>query len=269
MMSQLWRSTREGRMPALDKYQLLLTFAGHAALDPGAQPYQAANFVVQIRNVIAHYRPEDLAADVQHALEKKLRGRFADNRLMAGAGNPWWPDHCLGAGCAAWATDSVEAFADHVMYEIGLHPNYARLRKGDWEGIGGSPDARFANFVRRRRLLRAALTASCLRPSALSTTCSASAATASLFPARSASRFVGQDEGTMTRALMTFIQPPLRFGAVMISARFRRLRSSLSCATERRSASIKSTTCAPTKLVGASAGSWPLCRRDGSISSAS
>jgi hypothetical protein len=140
-MAQLWRATDEGsRMRPLDKYQLLLTFAGRQPLDAGAQPYQDAHLVIQLRNAVAHYQPEDLSVDAPHAMEKRLKGKFEDNRLMAGSGNPWWPDHSLGHGCAAWAVDSAIALTDRVTGEVGIRANYARLRADNWEGLGGPPD---------------------------------------------------------------------------------------------------------------------------------
>jgi hypothetical protein len=35
--------------------------------------------------------------------------RSTDNQLMINATqNPWYPDRCLGAGCAQWAADSAK-----------------------------------------------------------------------------------------------------------------------------------------------------------------
>jgi len=133
MMAEYWRTTH-GRGRALDKYQALLRFSGKPELNEGARPYQDANLVVQLRNAIAHYRPEDLSSDQPAQLEKRLKGRFPDNRLLAGSGNPWWPDVCLGAGCAQWAMTSVVALADHVVGAIGVKPNYVVHRASGWFG---------------------------------------------------------------------------------------------------------------------------------------
>jgi len=63
-LAQLWTGTAEGsKLRPLEKYQLLLVTAGHSPLERGAQPYQDADLVIQLRNVIAHYQPKDLAAD--------------------------------------------------------------------------------------------------------------------------------------------------------------------------------------------------------------
>jgi hypothetical protein len=47
--------------------------------------------------------------------------------LLKGAGNPYFPDHCLGSGCAQWAVTSAKAFADAYFAMLQINPNYARL----------------------------------------------------------------------------------------------------------------------------------------------
>jgi hypothetical protein len=127
-------ATKHGRRPALDKYQALLRFAGQSALREEDQPYKDAALVIQLRNAIAHYRPEDLSADKPHDMERHLRGRFPNNRLMEGAGDPWWPDKCLGWCCADWSIRAVTALADHVVDAVGIRPNYVALRATGWLG---------------------------------------------------------------------------------------------------------------------------------------
>src|SRR6266542_3180623 len=96
LMKEYWRSMEQGeRGRILDKYQALLAFAAQPIMDEGAQPYQDAKLAVQLRNAIAHFRPQDLSADEPALMERRLRGKFDDNRLMAGSGNAWWPDKCL------------------------------------------------------------------------------------------------------------------------------------------------------------------------------
>lgn len=142
LMTDLWRTTSEGaRLRPLEKYELLLAFANAPALDRGAEPYQSASLVVRLRNVIAHYQPEDLSAEDSHRVEQALRGKFEDNALMAGSGNSWWTDHALGHGCADWAHRAVRAFTDRVSDDIGIQPNYRRVEADGWFGQPPDSDA--------------------------------------------------------------------------------------------------------------------------------
>jgi hypothetical protein len=95
--------------------------------------------VFQLRNTLVHYQPENMPADWELVVKSRLqslRGRFDNNRLMAGSGNPWWPDHCLGHGCAEWSVQSVVGLADHVSDLINLQLNYRRLGS---DGYGQQP----------------------------------------------------------------------------------------------------------------------------------
>lgn len=141
LMSELWRTTNEGtRLSALNKYEMLLAFGAAPRMNRGAQPYQDASLAIRLRNAIVHFRPESLSAeDEAHALESRLKGKFAENPLMTGSRrDPWWPDHALGYGCADWAHRAVKAFTAHVSDALAIEPNYRRLegREGFWHTPG-------------------------------------------------------------------------------------------------------------------------------------
>jgi hypothetical protein len=132
-MAATWWGTDEGsKLNALEKWQLIRIFAGSEPLDRGAAPYQDAQLVVQLRNAVVHYRPESIGADEPHKMEERLKGKFADNRLMEGSGNAWWPSYCLGHGCAEWAARSALALADRVCGDLGIKPNYRLIADRGW-----------------------------------------------------------------------------------------------------------------------------------------
>ena len=64
-------------------------------------------------------------------LERELaQGKFTTNRLIEGSGNAFFPDHCLGAGCAKWAVDAATAFADDFFVRLGIQPSYQEVSFG-------------------------------------------------------------------------------------------------------------------------------------------
>jgi hypothetical protein len=136
LMAAWWKSTREGFLGAIEKYEKLLDFAGASSLDRSGQVYDNARSTIALRDKFVHFRPEDRSAeDEAHAMEKKLRPKnFPDNALMAGSDNAWWPDHALGHGAAVWAHRSVKALADHVSDVVGITPNYRRQEAAGWFG---------------------------------------------------------------------------------------------------------------------------------------
>jgi hypothetical protein len=134
-MAKVWRDTDGGRdLDAVEKWQRLLGCCGLERLCAGAAPVQDAALVIDLRNALVHFKPEDVAADEEHKLEKRLRRKFPDNRLMEGSGNPWWPSHGLAHGCCEWAARSARALADRVLDDIGIIPNYRRAEAAGWNG---------------------------------------------------------------------------------------------------------------------------------------
>jgi hypothetical protein len=135
-MAAVWKGTDDGRrLTTLEKWQLMLVLSGKEPLDSGREPFQPAKLVGDLRNMIVHYRPEDLAVDEGHKLERSLKGRFAPNALWDSTPDKsWWPNRCLGHGCARWAATSVVAFADRVCNELGISPNYRRVATGGGYG---------------------------------------------------------------------------------------------------------------------------------------
>ena len=61
------------------------------------------------------------------SLEKRLRTKFPPNALVP-AKAPWFPDRCLGAGCATWAVKTVQVFSDDFCHRMGI-PTRARVGK--------------------------------------------------------------------------------------------------------------------------------------------
>jgi hypothetical protein len=109
------------RSSTLDKYDHVLKLAGHAAMDRGADPAQSAALLVALRNYLVHYKPENVGTSLEPPkLAKRLRGRFADNELMADARRPWFPNYALSAGCATWAHETARAFVDNWTSLMGL-----------------------------------------------------------------------------------------------------------------------------------------------------
>ena len=121
-----WSLTDSGRrLSTLERFEVALLLADAEMLDRGVNPFQDAASCIQLRNWIAHYRPQQLGHDLaEPVLSARLRGKFPSNSLMEGQGNVWFPDHALGAGCATWAIASARALTDECMARLKLEPVY-------------------------------------------------------------------------------------------------------------------------------------------------
>lgn len=139
-LADTWRQTDYGReIKTVEKWQRFLECCGRDRLAAGAAPVQDATLLTQLRNALVHFKPEDIAADEAHKLERQLKGKFRDNRLMEDGGNPWWPDHCLGHGCTLWAVRAARQLSDHVLGKVGISPNYQRIEAAGWNGTTPQP----------------------------------------------------------------------------------------------------------------------------------
>jgi hypothetical protein len=129
-MAAYWRES-QGRGSILEKYQAGLGLAGCAPFSRASEPFQSFALLIKLRNTLVHFRPETSNASEIQGLEKQLASRFAENPLTSGAGNPYFPDRCLGAACAEWSASAAKAFVDEAVARLGVQPNYQRVRWDD------------------------------------------------------------------------------------------------------------------------------------------
>lgn len=133
IFGDIWE-TNFKKSSTLDKYQTALILASTDKFNTGKQPYQDVKLLTQLRNSLIHYEPEwiqgdeDTGKDV-HKFEKQLRKKFALNQLMKQTDNPFYPDKCLGFGCAKWAIESSLNFTDEFFRRLGIPPTYDNLRE--------------------------------------------------------------------------------------------------------------------------------------------
>jgi hypothetical protein len=133
LMAEFWNASEAGSryVGVLDKFQMALLFADRPRLDPGAAPYQDAKLLIGIRNRLVHFRPAWQSVGEETKEEAQVKGKFDPNALMAGTGNLWFPDKCLGAGCARWSWTTSLALADEWAKRLGI-PRPYRSDNDSW-----------------------------------------------------------------------------------------------------------------------------------------
>lgn len=107
---------------ALQKYQIALACVGRPLLADD-QPYQDARMVIRLRNALIHFKPQWQAEDVEHELERKLKGKFVENQQPVDA-RFWYPNKALGAGCAEWACVACTKLVAEWWNRMGLVRQY-------------------------------------------------------------------------------------------------------------------------------------------------
>ncbi len=111
---------RISKVQVLQRYQLALSVADADQYNPDNMPYRDACNLVQLRDALLSYDPEwDDDSGKHHSLESRLINTFAPSPLMSSQ-RPWFPDRCLGSGCAKWSVRTVQLFANDFYHRMAL-----------------------------------------------------------------------------------------------------------------------------------------------------
>lgn len=118
------------RTPILHRYQVALLLADAERFNENRSPFREADGLLRLRDALVHHKTEfdDRRARVQR-LEHWLRTAFEPNALAPG-GDVWFPDLCLGAGCAEWAVRTAEAFSDEFCTRMSIPARGMAPREG-------------------------------------------------------------------------------------------------------------------------------------------
>jgi hypothetical protein len=130
VLKHLWGgAARLDRLSPLDKADAVLVVAGLPPFEHGTAPFQEANLLVSLRNLLVHYKPEWIEHSEIHAWEKKLSSyHLAENPLVSSA-NPYWPDRLFSSSLAQWSLASAVAFLDDFFHRLNAVPIYEDHRK--------------------------------------------------------------------------------------------------------------------------------------------
>jgi hypothetical protein len=118
-LSILWNEAE--RFKILNKYQLALTVCDKEKFDIGKKTYQSADNLIKLRNQLVHFKPEWDNIEKEHKkLENNLKNKFPENSLWkkAPGHRAWFPNKCLGGGCANWAYTTVCNFSNEFTKKL-------------------------------------------------------------------------------------------------------------------------------------------------------
>jgi len=131
ILAEMWRLgvPRTASYPILKKYEIALALAEKGKLDRGALVYRNISLLIWIRNALIHYEPisSTSTAETSKTPERKFRGKFALNPLT-GSKTPFFPERCMGFGCAKWAVECSIDFVDHFCSQLGIEPGFNSIR---------------------------------------------------------------------------------------------------------------------------------------------
>lgn len=112
------------RSEILQKYQFVLTAANKEAFECGKSPYQDVAGLIKLRNGLVHYKPEwDTDLKEHKKIEDWLKPRFNTNPFSHD-NNAFFPERCLGHGCAEWSVKSTIEFIEDFYRRMGFPPKW-------------------------------------------------------------------------------------------------------------------------------------------------
>jgi len=137
-IGEKWRNEKNfDRAPLITRYQKILEIAGRTPFDEGDQAFANVRQLIEIRNHLMHYKREWVviredrsagdAETTSDRFEKTLKKKFALNPF-AGKNLPFFPDKCLGHGCAEWAIMNSVIFTDAFFRKLDLPAPYEGIR---------------------------------------------------------------------------------------------------------------------------------------------
>lgn len=125
-MGAWWKEDGNVKESTLSKYKEALRFAGKRGVRE-FKSWDDALALKELRNEIVHFQPTWSDDEGRpNELEALLAHRYAPSTLSKSGA--WWSVRALSAGCAEWCCAAAEAVADEFSAEMGIEPNYLRVR---------------------------------------------------------------------------------------------------------------------------------------------
>lgn len=127
------------RTPMINKYQKILEIAEKPVFDEHHTTLSNIRNLLEIRNYLMHYRREWIVIQKGRVtgaqketraekFEKMLWNKFPENPL-AHKSRPYFPDKCLGHGCAEWAVSNCLGFTDEFFLRLDLPAPYDGVKE--------------------------------------------------------------------------------------------------------------------------------------------
>ncbi len=135
-----WKNEKNfDRAPLLTRYQKVLSLAEKPPFEEGDRAFDHVRDLIGIRNHLMHYRrewvevspkgsPSTHKETASEKFARMLRRKFAVNPF-AHKNLPFFPDQCLGHGCAEWAVMNSIIFTDAFFRKLELPPPYDGVRE--------------------------------------------------------------------------------------------------------------------------------------------
>jgi len=130
-LASIWPILEENKARTLHKYQTMLKISNKNKFDNGTLPYQAVQELIDLRNMLIHYKPEWSNKEKKfHELQASLRSKNIVANPYSHQNDSAFPKQLLSFDLAAWAVESVYSFVkeflDRMQIKTALN-NYLNI----------------------------------------------------------------------------------------------------------------------------------------------
>lgn len=139
-MRKMWdlEVPRTASYSIVNKYNIALVLAQKEPFDKGGALYRDVFNIIRLRNALIHYEPEVVdiwdtdvkplpKSSINHKWERTLKKTFKPSPFYPD-GHIYFPQRCIGYGCAIWSLRNAVMFADQFYEKIGMKPSYEHFR---------------------------------------------------------------------------------------------------------------------------------------------
>jgi len=125
---------RKSGFKMFEKYNTALILGGKSPISKDEKISKELTILVELRNELVHADAEWVWLDENEKMQKsktrkfeeKLKNKFDPNPYVKGG--PFFPNRCIGYGCAKWAISTVVNYSDEFFKRMELVPRYEHIK---------------------------------------------------------------------------------------------------------------------------------------------
>ena len=123
-LGNAWNHANVDKLSVLDKFALALALARKPPMKDDGQVWQSGELLKRLRNELVHAKPRSSQAGTEELglskFEKQLMNEGFSPNPLTSEGNPYYPDKCLGHGCALWSVKTALGWTDDFFKRLGI-----------------------------------------------------------------------------------------------------------------------------------------------------
>ena len=125
ILAELWNLDVVKKTRFLEKCRLVLDVANKEKFDTKSSLFRKVDLLIKLRNAMIHYKPEwDTDLKKHKNVGDALKKCGFNTNPFSHDNNAFFPEKCLGHGCAEWSVKSTIEFIEDFYRRMGFPPKW-------------------------------------------------------------------------------------------------------------------------------------------------